>query len=302
MEKGKGNFKSGFVVLLGRTNVGKSTLLNSLVGRKAVIVSDKPQTTRNRILCVLNRENSQVIFLDTPGIHRPKHKLGNHLVNVALKTLRDVDIILLLVEANSPPGPGDSFIVKQLEGVKTPVLLVINKIDLIRKSQLLLLIDQYSKLYAFSEIIPVSALKGENLPRLLDVVTGYLPVGPKYYPDDMVSDKPETFIIAELIREKILYLTDQEVPHSVAVVVEQVEERPNDVMAISAVIYTERDTQKKILIGKGGQMLKKIGRMARDNIESLLGARVFLELWVKVKPGWRNKEAQLRSLGYREEE
>lgn len=302
MEKGKGNFKSGFVVLLGRTNVGKSTLLNSLVGRKAVIVSDKPQTTRNRILCVLNRENSQVIFLDTPGIHRPKHKLGNHLVNVALKTLRDVDIILLLVEANSPPGPGDSFIVKQLEGVKTPVLLVINKIDLIRKSQLLLLIDQYSKLYAFSEIIPVSALKGENLPRLLDVVTGYLPVGPKYYPDDMVSDKPETFIIAELIREKILYLTDQEVPHSVAVVVEQVEERPNDVMAISAVIYTERDTQKKILIGKGGQMLKKIGRMARENIESLLGARVFLELWVKVKPGWRNKEAQLRSLGYREEE
>lgn len=302
MKQGQASFKSGFVALLGRTNVGKSTLLNSLVGRKAVIVSDKPQTTRNRILCTYNREDCQIVFLDTPGIHRPKHRLGNHLVSVALKTLQEVDLVLLLVEANNLPGPGDNFIIKKFAGLKTPVLLVINKIDLVRKDQLLQLIDQYRQIYSFVEIIPVSALKGENLPRLLDVIKGYLPAGPKYYPDEMTTDKPETFIIAELIREKILELTEQEIPHSVAVVIEKYDERPTGIMYISAVIYTERDTQKRILIGKGGRMLKKVGQMARESIENLLGAKVFLELWVKVRPGWRNKESQLHSFGYGEEE
>ncbi|HOV79716.1 MAG TPA: GTPase Era [Bacillota bacterium] len=302
MERGIASFKSGFVALLGRTNVGKSTLLNSLVGKKVVIVSDKPQTTRNRILCVLTREDSQVIFLDTPGIHKPKHKLGDHLVKVALKTLKGVDVVLFLVEAQNPPGPGDRFTARQLEGVDTPVLLVINKIDLIRKDQLLLAIDRYRELYRFAEIIPVSALKGDNLAHLLEIVKGYLPPGPKYYPDDMLTDKPESFIVAEIIREKILNLTEQEVPHSVAVVVEQMEERPGNVVFINALIYTEKDSQKKILIGKGGQMLKKIGQAARENIEGIFGTKVYIELWVKVKPDWRNKEAQLYSFGYREKE
>lgn len=302
MVKEKNNFKSGFVAIVGRTNVGKSTLLNRLVGRKVAIMSDKPQTTRNKILCVLTRDDAQIIFLDTPGFHKPKHRLGEHLVQVALKTLKEVDAVLFLVEADQPPGPGDSFIIKQFADLKTPVLLVINKIDLVKRDELLPLIEQYSKLYDFSEIIPVSALTGENLPRLLDVVTGYLPAGPKYYPEEMVTDRPESFIMAELIREKILHLTSQEVPHSVAVVIEELEERPNNVVAVRAVIYTERESQKGILIGKGGQMLKKIGQLAREEMENLLGSRVYLELWVKVRPDWRNKEAQLKHLGYREEE
>lgn len=302
MTKGKSDFKSGFAALVGRTNVGKSTLLNKLVGRKVAIMSEKPQTTRNKILCVLTREDSQVIFLDTPGVHKPKHRLGEHLVQVALGTLKEVDAVLFLVEAGQPPGPGDSFIIKQFEGLTTPVLLVINKIDLVKREELLPLIEQFRKLYNFSEIIPVSALTGENLPRLLEIVTGYLPAGPKYYPEDMRTDRPESFIMAELIREKVLHLTGQEVPHSVAVVIEELEERPNDVVAVRAVIYTERESQKGILIGKGGQMLKKIGQLAREDMEKLLGSKIFLELWVKVKPDWRNKEAQLQNLGYRNEE
>jgi GTP-binding protein Era len=298
----KDNFKSGFVTLIGRTNVGKSSLLNKIAGRKVAIMSDKPQTTRNKILYVLNREGSQVIFLDTPGVHKPRHKLGEQLVQVALQTLHEVDAILFLVEAGEPPGPGDKFIIKRFQGLKTPVLLVINKIDLFRREELLPLIEQYSKLYNFSEIIPLSALTGENLPGLVEILESYLPPGPKYYPDDIVTDRPETFIMSELIREKVLHLTSQEIPHSVAVVIEDLEKRPNEVVAVRAIIYTERESQKGILIGKDGHVLKKIGQLAREDMESLLGSKIFLELWVKVKPGWRNKEDQLWSFGYRGEE
>lgn len=297
----KSSFKSGFVAIVGRTNVGKSTLLNKLAGRKVAIVSEKPQTTRNKILCVLNREDSQVIFLDTPGIHKPKYRLGEQMVQQALGTLKEVDAVLFLVESD-PPGPGDNYIMRQFQGLTTPVLLVINKIDLVRHEKLLPLIEQYSKIYNFSEIVPLSALTGENLSRLLEAVTAYLPEGPKYFPEGMVTDRPETFIVTELIREKVLHLTSEEVPHSVAVVIEEMEDRPNGVIAIRSIIYTEKETQKAILIGKGGQMLKKIGQTAREEIEGLLGSKVFLELWVKVKPGWRNKESQIRNLGYRDEE
>ncbi|MCL6634698.1 MAG: GTPase Era [Peptococcaceae bacterium] len=302
MAREKRDFKSGFVAIIGRTNVGKSTLLNRLVGRKVAIMSDKPQTTRNKILCVLTRDDAQIIFLDTPGFHKPRHRLGEHLVQVALKTLKEVDAVLFLVEAGQPPGPGDHFIVKQFAGLTTPVLLVINKIDLVRRDELLPLIESYSRLYKFAEIVPVSALTGENLPRLLDAVTVYLPAGPQYYPEEMITDRPESFIMAELIREKILHLTSQEVPHSVAVVIEELQERPNGVVAVRAVVYTEKESQKGILIGKGGQMLKKIGQLAREEMENLLGSKVYLELWVKVRPDWRNKEAQLRNLGYSDRE
>jgi len=263
-------------------------------------MSDKVQTTRNRILCVLTREESQIIFLDTPGIHKPKHKLGEHLVQVALNTLSEVDIILFLVEANRRPGPGDNYLIRQFNGLSTPVVLVINKVDLVKREELLPLIEQYSSLYNFAEIIPVSALSGENTGRLLDVVTSYLPAGPEYYPEDMVTDRPEEFIMAELIREKVLSHTDQEVPHSIAVIIEDLQERPNNVVAVRAVIYTERESQKGILIGKGGRMLKRIGRLAREDMEKLLGSKIFLELWVKTRPDWRNKELQLKNLGYYE--
>ncbi len=295
-------FKSGFVTLVGRTNVGKSTLLNKLAGQKIAIISDKPQTTRNKILCVLNKEGAQVILLDTPGFHKPKHRLGEKLVQVALKTLKEVDAIMFLVEAGQPPGPGDSFIIRQFKGLTAPVLLIINKIDLVKREELLPLVDQYRKMHGFSEIIPVSAMTGENLPRLIKTIIKYLPAGPEYFPEGMLTDRPEVFIMAELIREKILLLTEQEVPHSVAVVIEEMEERPNNVVAVRAMIYTEKDTQKAILIGKKGHMLKKIGQLAREEMEGLLGSRIFLELWVKVRPGWRNKDVQLKNLGYRGED
>lgn len=293
-------YRSGFAALIGRTNVGKSTLLNSLFGRKVTITSEKVQTTRNKILCVLTKEEYQIIFLDTPGVHKPQHKLGERLVQVALQALNEVDIVLFLVEANHPPGPGDNYLIRQFAGLSTKVVLVINKIDLVKREELLPLIDQFARLYDFLEIIPVSALTGENTGHLLEVVAGCLPAGPKYYPDDMITDRPEEFIIAELIREKVLYHTSQEVPHAVAVVIEEMQERPNQVLAIHAMIYTERESQKGILIGKGGQMLKKIGSEARADIEKLLGWKVFLELRVKTNRDWRNKKAQLKSLGYLE--
>jgi len=294
------NFKSGFVAIVGRTNVGKSTLLNALLGKKLAIMSEKPQTTRNKILGVLNRPGAQIIFLDTPGFHKPKHRLGEHLVQVATKTLREVDAVLFLVEALEPPGPGDEYVIRELKELKTPVLLVINKIDLVKKEELIPLIEIYSRRSIFAEIVPVSAKKGENLDRLVEVLVSYLPEGPRYYPEDMVTDRPESFIMAELIREKVLLLTSQEVPHAVAVVVEETEERPSGVLAVRAVIYTERESQKGILIGKGGQMLKKIGQLAREEIEALFGTKVYLELWVKVREDWRNRENFLVSFGYAE--
>ncbi|MCS5696182.1 GTPase Era [Desulfofundulus thermocisternus] len=291
-------FKSGFVAIIGRPNVGKSTLLNQLVGRKVAIMSDKPQTTRHKIHSIINRDDAQVIFLDTPGIHKPKHKLGEYMVEVALGTLKEVDVILFLVEPRLP-GPGDEYIINQLQEVKTPVILVINKIDLLEsKVELLPLIDVYRQKYNFAEIIPVSALKPENLECLMDLVVSYLPYGPKYYPDDMITDRPEQFIMAELIREKILHLTSQEVPHGVAVVVEEVEPRSEQLVYVRAVIYTEKESHKAILIGKGGRMLKEIGRRAREEMELLLGSKIYLDLWVKVKEDWRNQELYLKNFGY----
>lgn len=291
-------FKSGFVAIIGRPNVGKSTLLNQLVGRKVAIMSDKPQTTRHKIHSIINRDDAQIIFLDTPGIHKPKHKLGEYMVEVALGTLKEVDVILFLVEPRLP-GPGDEYIINQLQEVKTPVILVINKIDLLEsKVELLPLIDVYRQKYNFAEIIPVSALKPENLECLMDLVVSYLPYGPKYYPDDMITDRPEQFIMAELIREKILHLTSQEVPHGVAVVVEEVEPRSEQLVYVRAVIYTEKESHKAILIGKGGRMLKEIGRRAREEMELLLGSKIYLDLWVKVKEDWRNQELYLKNFGY----
>lgn len=291
-------YKSGFAALVGRTNVGKSTLLNQVMGQKIAIMSDKAQTTRHKIHSVLTRENSQVIFLDTPGIHKPRHKLGEHLVDLALSALGEVDVVLFLTEANAPPGRGDQYILEQMHGIKTPVFLVLNKIDLITKEELLPVIHEYKELYPFAEIIPVSAIKGENTTRLVEVLLNYLPEGPQYYPEGMVTDRPETFIMAELIREKVLHLTSEEIPHSVTVVIDQLEERPNGVVAVDATIYTERESQKGILIGKGGSMLKKVGQLARQEIEGLLGSRVFLQLWVKVKKDWRNRPDHFRGLGY----
>ncbi|GBF33758.1 GTP-binding protein Era [Desulfocucumis palustris] len=293
----KDSYKSGFAAIVGRPNVGKSTLLNRLVGQKIAIVSDKPQTTRHKIHSVITREDAQLVLLDTPGIHKPKHRLGEYMVEVALGTLKEVDVILFVVETETP-GPGDTFILEQMKRVTTPVLLVINKIDRIAKHDLLPLIEGYRQLYDFKEIVPVSALNGENVERLTDLMVNYLPAGPKYYPDDMVTDRPERFIMAELIREKVLHLTSQEVPHSVAVVVEDVAERANGVVAVRAIVYTERDSQKRILIGKSGAMLKRIGQQAREEMEALFGSKFFLELWVKVKADWRNKDSYISNFGY----
>lgn len=291
-------FKSGFVAIIGRPNVGKSTLLNQLVGHKVAIMSDKPQTTRHKIHSIITRDDAQIIFLDTPGIHKPRHKLGEYMVEVALGALREVDVILFLVEPQLP-GPGDEYIINQLREVTTPVILVINKIDLLdNKAELLPLIDVFREKYNFAEIIPVSALKPENLDRLVELVVSYLPYGPKYYPDNMVTDRPEQFIMAELIREKVLHLTSQEVPHGVAVVVEEVEPRSDQLLYVRAVIYTEKESHKAILIGKGGRMLKEIGRLAREEMELLLGSKIYLDLWVKVKEDWRNQDLYLRNFGY----
>lgn len=290
-------YKSGFVAIVGRPNVGKSTLLNRLVGQKVAIMSDKPQTTRHRIHSVITRPDAQIVLMDTPGIHKPKHKLGEYMVDVALNTLREVDVVLFLVEAVRP-GSGDLYIIEQLRQIKTPIILVINKIDLVPRQDLLPLIEAFRTTLDYREIVPLSALTGENVGTLPDLLVRYLPEGPKYYPDDMITDRPERFIMAELIREKVLHLTFQEVPHSVAVVVENVERRRDDLVAVDAVIYTERDSQKAILIGKGGQMLKKIGQLAREEMEALFGNKFFLQLWVKVKEDWRNRENIIRQFGY----
>lgn len=295
-------FHSGFVALIGRPNVGKSTLLNQVVGQKIAIMSDKPQTTRNRIQGVYTTENSQIIFLDTPGIHKPKSKLGHQMVKTAVNTLQEVDCILFLIDAaEGSPGPGDRFIIEKLKGIQTPVFLVMNKIDLIHPEALLPLIDEYNKLYDFAEIIPVSAAQGNNVDPLIETVQRYLPEGPQYYPDDQVTDHPEQFVCAELIREKILHLTREEVPHSIAVQIEDMRTEENGSVYISAVIFVERDSQKGIVIGKRGALLKEVGTAARRDIELLLGNKIFLELWVKVKKDWRNQERVLKELGLEEQ-
>jgi GTPase len=296
-------YKSGFVAIVGRPNVGKSTFLNRVIGQKIAIMSDKPQTTRNKIQGVYTTEDAQIIFIDTPGVHKPKHKLGDFMMKVALNALREVDLILFMVNVEEGFGRGDAFIIERLKEVNTPVFLVMNKIDKVHPDDLLPLIDQYKDLYPFAEIIPISALQGNNVENLVGQIKKYLPEGPQYYPSDQITDHPEQFIIAELIREKALHLTREEVPHSIAVVVERIERREDsDTVYVGAVIIVERDSQKGIIIGKQGRMLKEIGQRARMDIEALLGSKVFLELWVKVQKDWRNRLAQLRDFGFREEE
>ena len=292
-------FKSGFISIIGRPNVGKSTLLNALLGEKIAIISDKPQTTRNRILGIVNRPGAQLVFMDTPGIHKPMHKMNEFMVQTALRTYNEVDVILMLVEATTPAGSGDQFIIETLAKVKTPVFLLINKIDLIDKEALLPLIQQYSNLYHFAEIIPISALKND-LSSLVDALLKRLPQGPQYFPDDQLTDQPERFVVAELVREKIFELTKEEIPYSTAVIIEEMTEEP-EITRIHAMIIVERDSQKGILIGKGGEMLKKIGTLARHDAEKLLGTKIFLKLYVKVKKGWREDDRMLKDFGIIEE-
>ncbi|MBP1992844.1 GTPase Era [Paenibacillus eucommiae] len=294
-------FKSGFVSIIGRPNVGKSTLMNQIIGQKIAIMSDKPQTTRNKIHGVYTSEQGQIVFLDTPGIHKPTSKLGDYMTKVAQSTLGEVDAILFLVDVADGIGGGDRFIIEQLKLVKTPVILVLNKIDKVHPEALLPIIVQYKDLYAFAEIVPISALSGNNITTLLDQIVRYLPEGPQYYPADQVTDHPEQFVCAELIREKILHLTREEIPHSIAVQIEDMKVQSNGLVRISAVIFVERDSQKGIIIGKQGALLKEIGQKARHDIEALLGSKAFLELWVKVKKDWRNQDRVLRDLGFRGE-
>lgn len=291
-------FRSGFVAVIGRPNVGKSTLVNSIIGQKIAIMSDKPQTTRNKIMCVLTAEDYQMLFVDTPGIHKPKHKLGEFMVKAAESTLKEVDAVLFVVDATEKLGAGEHYIIEHLKEIKTPVFLVVNKIDLISKTALLPIINSYQTQYSFQAIVPVSAKDKINLDKLVGEIQKFLPVGPKYFPDDMITDQPERLIIAELIREKALHLTREEIPHAIAVDIEEIASRPNDQIYVRAVIYVERDSQKGIIIGTGGKLLKQIGQQARLDVENLLGSKCYLDLWVKVKKDWRNRDSILKSLGY----
>ena len=292
------NKKSGFVTLVGRPNVGKSTLMNHLIGQKIAITSDKPQTTRNRIQTVYTDERGQIIFLDTPGIHKAKHKLGEYMVNVAEHTLKDVDVVLWLVEPTTFIGAGERHIAEQLNKVKTPVLLIINKIDTVKKEEILPFIAAYKDICPFAEIIPVSALKGIATDTVLDMIFKYLPYGPQFYDEDTVTDQPMRQIAAELIREKALRLLDEEIPHGIAVTIEKMTERRNGLFDIEATIVCERESHKGIIIGKGGAMLKKIGTAARVEIENMLEARVNLRLWVKVRKEWRDSDLYMKNYGY----
>jgi len=289
-------FRSGFVSVIGRPNAGKSTLLNQLLGQKVLIMSDKPQTTRNKIQCILTEERGQIVFLDTPGIHKPKHKLGEYMMHSARESLREVDLILYMVDTAAEYGSGEEYIVDMVRQSKIPCVLVLNKADLLSREELLPKIRFYADL-GFDTIVPISAKTGDNTEELLNVIFSMLEEGPHYYPDDEVTDQPERFIMGELIREKVLQLTREEIPHSVAVVVEEVAEKKT-LVKVRAMIIVERDSQKGIIIGQGGKQLKEIGSLARKDIESLLGSPVFLELWVKVKKDWRNRADSLRQFGY----
>ncbi len=295
------NFKSGFVTLIGRPNVGKSTLMNYLIGQKIAITSNKPQTTRNRIQTVLTTDEGQIVFVDTPGIHKAKNKLGEYMVNVAEKTLNEVDVVLWLVEPTTFIGAGEQHIAKQLQKVNTPVILVINKIDSVKKEDVLPSIAAYKDIYDFAAIVPVSARSGDNTDELLSVVMKYLPYGPQFYDEDTVTDQPERQIVAELIREKALHCLQDEIPHGIAVAIDRMKMQKK-VMHIDATIICERDSHKGIIIGKQGSMLKKIGSTARFEIEKMLDCKVNLKLWVKVKKDWRDSEYLMKNFGYREEE
>lgn len=295
----KNNYKSGFVSIIGRPNVGKSTLLNQIMGEKLVIISNKPQTTRNTIRCIYTQEDFQMVFIDTPGMHKPKSKLGEYMVNAAKQTLNEVDVILFLVDESMNIGSGDQYILEILKEVKTPILLIINKMDLLTKDELLKKIALYKDIEGISDIIPISARNSENVSELIKILSKKLPEGPQYFPEDMIIDQPERIIVAELVREKALQLLQQEVPHGVATEVTSMKERKGkNLLDIEVNIYCEKSTHKGIIIGKQGMMLKEIGKRARRDIENLLGTKVNLQLWVKVKPDWRNKQRELKDLGY----
>ena len=293
------NKKSGFVSLIGRPNVGKSTLMNRLIGQKIAITSNKPQTTRNRIQTVYTDERGQIVFLDTPGIHKAKNKLGEYMVNVAENTLKEVDVVMWLVEPTTFIGAGERHIAEQLQKVKTPVILVINKVDTVKKEEILTFIDAYRKIYDFAEIIPVSALKGTNTDDVIETLFQYLPYGPMFYDEDTVTDQPMRQIVAELIREKALRSLNEEIPHGIAVYIDIMKERPSgDIIDIEATIVCERESHKGIIIGKQGQMLKKIGTLARKEVEEMMDIKINLKLWVKVRKEWRDSDVQLKNFGY----
>ena len=295
--------KSGFVTLIGRPNVGKSTLMNHLIGQKIAITSNKPQTTRNRIQTVYTDERGQIVFLDTPGIHKAKNKLGEYMVNVAERTLNEVDVILWLVEPSTFIGAGERHIVEQLKKTKTPVILIINKVDTVDKKEIIKYMDTYRKVYDFAEIIPVSALRAQNLDTVLDQIFKYLPYGPMFYDEDTITDQPQRQIVAEMVREKALRCLDEEIPHGIAVAIDQMKERKGGGMFdIDATIICERDSHKGIIIGKGGSMLKRIGSEARRDIENMLEAKVNLQLWVKVKKDWRDSDFLMKNFGYDKKE
>ena len=299
----KENFKSGFVAIIGRPNVGKSTLMNHLIGQKIAITSKKPQTTRNKIQTVYTCEDGQIIFLDTPGIHKAKNKLGDYMVNVAEHTLNDVDVILWLVEPTTYIGAGEKHIAEQLQKTSLPVILVINKVDTVKKEDILQVIDNYRKLYDFAEIIPASALRGQNTKDIVNSLFKYMPYGPMFYDEDTVTDQPQRQIVAEIIREKALHALDEEIPHGIAVTIEKMRERKGQhIVDIEATIICERDSHKGIIIGKQGSMLKKIGSNARFEIEKMLEERVNLKIWVKVKKDWRDSDTLMKNFGYNKKE
>ncbi|WP_086427670.1 GTPase Era [Staphylococcus cornubiensis] len=295
-------YKSGFVTIIGRPNVGKSTFVNRVIGHKIAIMSDKAQTTRNKIQGVMTQQDAQIVFLDTPGIHKPKHKLGDYMMKVAKNTLSEIDAVMFMVNVNEEIGRGDEYIMEMLKTVKTPVFLVLNKIDLVHPDALMPRIEQYQSYMDFAEIVPISALEGHNVDHFINVLKSYLPEGPQYYPDGQISDHPEQFVVSELIREKILQTTSEEIPHAIGVNVERMTQESEDRVHIEAVIFVERDSQKGIVIGKGGKKLKEIGKRARLDIEHLLGSKVYLDLWVKVQKDWRNKSSFIKQMGYVEDE
>ena len=293
-------FNSGFVAIVGRPNVGKSTFMNYVLGQKIAIMSDKAQTTRNKIQGVYTKDDAQIVFLDTPGIHKPKHELGEFMVKSAYSALKEVDAVLFMVNVSEKRGPGDDFIVEKLKGIKTPIFLVLNKIDLVTPEVLLERVESYKDALDFAGVFPISVLQGNNVNELMEGLINALPEGPQYYPADQITDHPEYFVVSELIREKILQLTQEEIPHSVAVTVDKMQKDEFDKVHVYANIIVERKSQKGIIIGKGGRLLKEIGTRARRDIQQLLGNKVYLELWVKVEKDWRKRKSNLQEYGYRD--
>lgn len=298
----KEGFKSGFVSIIGRPNVGKSTLLNRIVGQKVAIMSDVPQTTRNKIQGVVTSDDSQIVFIDTPGIHKPQTRLNDFMLKSAYSTFNEVDLVLFMVNAAEKRAAGDNFILEKLKNLRTPKFLVINKIDQVKPEKLIKIIMDYTSDNEFNEVIPISAIQGNNVDEMMVTIKKYMPEGPQFYPDDQVTDHPEYFVVSEFIREKILQLTKEEVPHSVAVVVESMLRNEDDKVHVHATIIVDRASQKGIIIGKGGKMLKEIGVRARRDIEAMLGDKIYLELWVKVQKDWRDKQSYLQDYGYRQKD